>query len=424
MKNKINLKLIIGISLVIALLILPFYLNDKHNLFHSTSQTSYGYDSMLSLSELKDDATHLFSSNKTEKVNGQKQSILKPSFVYKKHTVEASKKKDATVSDKKIIPGGHSIGVQLHTLGVVVVGHHLVEEISPGEDASIEVGDIILEMNGTKIKKLEDVKPIVRTAGKDNENIKVKIKRGKEVIETSLSPTLNQKDNNYQIGLYIRDATSGIGTVSFIDDETGKYGALGHIISDSDTKKPIEIHKGKLVRSKITSIDKGGEGIPGEKKADFSIKDKKLGNVKKNSPFGIFGKLNKKLLENEIQKPMPIGLSHEVEKGPAEILTVVKDEKIEKFDIEIINSTPQKSAATKGMVIKITDERLLDKAGGIVQGMSGSPIIQNDKIIGAVTHVFVNDPTSGYGVHIEWMLDQAEIDVFNRSSSRPLQDAI
>ena len=144
------------------------------------------------------------------------------------------------------------------------------------------------------------------------------------------------------------------------------------------------------------------------------MKDKQLGSITKNSPFGIFGKLNPDLLEENHQKPMPIGLSHEVEKGPAHILTVVEGEKVEKFDIEIINTVPQKNPATKGMVIKVTDERLLEKTGGIVQGMSGSPIIQNDKLVGAVTHVFVNDPTSGYGVHIEWMLDEAGINIYNQ----------
>src|SRR5699024_7329872 len=170
-----------------------------------------------------------------------------------------------------------------------------------------------------------------------------------------------------------------------------------------DTKKPIELYKGKVVPSKITSINKGNNGIPGEKQASFSMKDKSLGNITKNSPFGIYGKLNLSVMKDDNkQKPMPIALPDEVKKGPAQILTVVEGDKVEKFDVEIINSIAQENPATKGMVIKVTDKRLLEKTGGIVQGMSGSPIIQNDKIVGAVTHVFVNDPTSGYGVHMKW----------------------
>src|SRR5699024_9198757 len=171
-------------------------------------------------------------------------------LVYKKGDIPVKKVDVSILKDKKIIPGGQSIGVQLHTLGVLVVGHHLVFEkvqsTSPGEDADIQVGDVILEMDGNKIKQLEDVKPIVNEAGKNKEDITVKLKRGKEIIETALKPALNKKDSSYQIGLYIRDSATGIGTVSFYEEETGKYGALGHTISDSDTKKLIEIHKGKL----------------------------------------------------------------------------------------------------------------------------------------------------------------------------------
>src|SRR5699024_2387915 len=273
-------------------------------------------------------------------------------------------------------------------------------------------------MNGNKIKQLEDVKPIVSDAGKNKKDISVKLKRGEDIIKTTLEPVLNKKDNSYQIGLYIRDSATGIGTVTFYEEDSGKYGALGHIISDADTKKPIEIHEGKIVRSSVTSIEKGNQGIPGEKQAKFSMKDEQLGTITKNSPFGIFGKLNPDSLEENHEKPMSIGLSAEVEKGPAHILTVVEDEKIEKFDIEIVNSIPQKFPATKGMVIKVTDERLLEKTGGIVQGMSGSPIIQNGKLVGAVTHVFVNDPTSGYGVHIEWMLDEAGINNYYKKKDK------
>lgn len=201
--------------------------------------------------------------------------------------------------------------------------------------------------------------------------------------------------------------------MTFFEPQSKKYGALGHIISDMDTKKPVEINDGTIVRSSVTSIEKGNNGIPGEKQAKFSSNQNVIGNITKNSPFGIFGKLNEDIKNGKYDKPMPIALSHEVKEGPAKILTVVDGEKVEEYDIEIISSVPQKYPATKGMVIQITDEKLLEKTGGIVQGMSGSPIIQDGKVIGAVTHVFVNDPTSGYGVHIEWMLQDAGIDIYD-----------
>lgn len=332
------------------------------------------------------------------------------------------KKVDLTVLDDiTVIPGGQSLGVQLHTLGVLVVGHHLVnnggETQSPGEDAKVKVGDIILKIDGAPIYNMEDVKPFVEKAGNGDTALNLTIKRGKETIETKLKPIMDKKENSPQIGLYIRDSAAGIGTMTFFEPKSKKYGALGHVISDMDTKKPIEIHDGKIVRSSVTAIEKGNSGTPGEKQAKFSVADDKIGTITKNSPFGIFGKLNEPITNGRDDTPLSVALSHEVKEGPAKILTVVKGEKVEEYDIEIVSTIPQKFPATKGMVIKVTDPELLKQTGGIVQGMSGSPIIQGDKIIGAVTHVFVNDPTSGYGVHIEWMLEEAGVDIYKKEQA-------
>lgn len=184
-----------------------------------------------------------------------------------------------------------------------------------------------------------------------------------------------------------------------------------------DTKKPIVVENGEIVKSTVTSIEKGTGGNPGEKLARFSSERKTIGDINRNSPFGIFGTLHQPIQNNISDQALPVAFSTEVKKGPAEILTVIDDDKVEKFDIEIVSTTPQKFPATKGMVLKITDPRLLKETGGIVQGMSGSPIIQNGKVIGAVTHVFVNDPTSGYGVHIEWMLSEAGIDIYGKEKA-------
>lgn len=185
-----------------------------------------------------------------------------------------------------------------------------------------------------------------------------------------------------------------------------------------DTKKPIVVEDGQIVRSTVTSIEKGSNGNPGEKLARFSSDKEIIGNIVRNSPFGIFGELNRDMKNGIFDKPMPIALSHQVKEGAAQILTVVDNDEVQLFDIEIVSTIPQKFPATKGMVIKVTDQKLLNKTGGIVQGMSGSPIIQDGKIIGAVTHVFVNDPTSGYGVHIEWMLNEAGIDIYEKAEEK------
>ena len=185
-----------------------------------------------------------------------------------------------------------------------------------------------------------------------------------------------------------------------------------------DTKKPIIVDDGQIVKSTVTSIEKGSNGNPGEKLARFSSDKEVIGNIKRNSPYGIFGELNRDIENGVMDEALPIALSHEVKEGPAQILTVVEDDEVKLFDIEIVSTIPQKFPATKGMVIKITDQELLGKTGGIVQGMSGSPIIQDEKVIGAVTHVFVNDPTSGYGVHIEWMLNEAGIDIYEKPQEK------
>ncbi|HEY4551770.1 MAG TPA: SpoIVB peptidase [Bacillaceae bacterium] len=322
----------------------------------------------------------------------------------------------------KIHPGGQSIGVKLNTLGVLVVGHHLVEsssgKVSPGEEAGIKVGDILTSINGNKIDSMSDVAKLSEEAGKNGRPLDITVQREKTKFETKLTPLMDEKEQAYKLGLYIRDSAAGIGTMTFFEPTSKKYGALGHVISDMDTKKPIVVDNGQILKSTVTSIEKGKNGNPGEKLARFSDDSDVIGNITLNSPFGIFGTLNQALSNGIFDKPMPIALSHQVKEGKAQILTVVDGSEVKAYDIEIISTTPQKFPATKGMVIKVTDPKLLEKTGGIVQGMSGSPILQEGKIVGAVTHVFVNDPTSGYGVHIEWMLHEAGIDIYGKSGQK------
>ncbi|MDQ0156446.1 SpoIVB peptidase [Robertmurraya andreesenii] len=333
------------------------------------------------------------------------------------------KKVDVNVlKDFRVIPGGQSIGVKLNTVGVLVVGHHQVNtsegKQSPGEIAGIKVGDIITKINGKQIDKMSDVAPFVQEAGESGKPLKIELGRESGKATTELMPLKEKGEEKFKLGLYIRDSAAGIGTMTFYHPESKRYGALGHVISDMDTKKPIVVEDGQIVRSTVTSIEKGSNGDPGEKLARFSSDREVIGNIQRNSPFGIFGKLNRDLENGVMDKPMPIALSHQVKEGPAQILTVVDNDEVKLFDIEIVSTIPQKFPATKGMVIKVTDKELLDKTGGIVQGMSGSPIIQEGKVVGAVTHVFVNDPTSGYGVHIEWMLNEAGIDIYEKEEEK------
>lgn len=326
--------------------------------------------------------------------------------------------KVSVLPDVEVYPGGQSIGVQLNSAGPLVVGHHFIDtddgKLSPAEEANIRVGDMIIKMNDIQIKSLDQISDIVDDAGKNDKPLKLELLRGKDKVHVELNPVYDDKEDRYRLGLYIRHSAAGVGTLTFIHPESGAYGALGHVISDMDTQKPIIVGEGNILESNVSSIEKGVRGGPGEKLSRID-QHKVLGNVKRNTPFGIFGEIDEDLKHNLkngiIDEPIPIGLSEEVEKGPAQILTVVEGKKVEKFDIEVVDMVEQKFPATKGLVIKVTDERLLEKTGGIVQGMSGSPIIQNGKLIGAVTHVFVNDPTSGYGCFIEWMLQDAGLNI-------------
>ncbi|AZB43522.1 SpoIVB peptidase [Bacillus sp. FJAT-42376] len=415
-----KIRKIIGVILLVSLISIGFlkpvkeYMQLPKNMTVFESQSASFASSIPAASIPHTDAFRVEQMDSEVKVTGEKPGTS--SVVFEWGGVPVKKTAVRVLPDLKIIPGGQSIGVKLNTLGVLVVGHHQVNTAkgkqSPGEIAGVQVGDIITEIDGTKIEEMSDVTPFIQSSGKTGKPLSLVIFRNNRSHKTKLYPLKDENEQAYRIGLYIRDSAAGIGTMTFIEPQSQKYGALGHVISDMDTKKPIVVHDGEVMRSTVTAIEKGNNGNPGEKIARFSSDRVIIGDISRNSPFGIFGKLNKGMKNGIADKPMPVALSHEVKEGPAKILTVVEDDKVEEFDVKIVSTIPQKFPATKGLVLKVTDPRLLAKTGGIVQGMSGSPIIQNGKVIGAVTHVFVNDPTSGYGVHIEWMLNEAGINLY------------
>lgn len=323
--------------------------------------------------------------------------------------------------DLKVIPGGQSIGIRMQTKGVLVVGFHSIQtqkgRISPGEKSGIMVGDTITHINGSRIEEMNDLYPFVAEAGQSGRALFLTVMRNHKKVQCKLQPVQAKNESQFRMGLYIRDRAAGIGTLTFYHPDSMKYGALGHIINDVDTGQPIDVHSGEIVRSKVNSIHRGKEGTPGEKMASFQSQAVKVGIVNKNSSFGVFGKLSERMKNSVMDEGIPVTLSTQVHKGKAQILTVVENERVEAFDVEIMRSIPQKIAATKGIVLKVTDPQLLRKTGGIVQGMSGSPIIQDGKLVGAVTHVFVNDPKMGYGIHVEWMLKEAGINIYQGENS-------
>ncbi|PZD93448.1 SpoIVB peptidase [Paenibacillus sambharensis] len=318
------------------------------------------------------------------------------------------------VPDLRVVPGGQTIGVKVKSDGIMVVGHHQVEtkpgvKVSPGQDSDIRLGDLIVKVNGSYLNEVAKMSKIVDKAGRSGKPLHFEIKRGSQIVTKDLKPAYDPEDKAWRLGLYIRDSAAGVGTLTFYAPDQGVYGALGHVITDMDTQTPIKVGEGQVVQSSVTSINKSSSGEPGEKRAHFVKEGKVLGNVEHNTQFGIFGKMKELPKPTYTSGTLPVAFAEEVKEGPAQIYTVVGGQRVEKFNIEITHVSKQTTPATKGMVIKITDPKLLEQTGGIVQGMSGSPIIQNGKIVGAVTHVFVNDPSSGYGCYIEWMLRDAGI---------------
>jgi stage IV sporulation protein B len=312
------------------------------------------------------------------------------------------------VPDLKVIPGGQSIGIKIHSSGIMVVGYNLVQHTSPAEQSNVKIGDVITQIDGKKVESVNEVAKWIQSAGKNGKPMNITIQRQKTTFQTKVQPILDKETNTYRIGLYIRDSAAGVGTLTFYDPKHHVFGALGHVITDADTGQPID-GNGKVIHASVTTINKGESGQPGEKRAIFIDEDHVLGNIQKNSDFGVFGSMEESPDHSYLDQAVPIALPDQVHVGPAKILTVIKGQKVEQFDVQIVTVFKQDRPTTKSMVIKVTDPRLLNKTGGIVQGMSGSPILQDGRIVGAVTHVFVNDPTQGYGVYIEWMLNEAGV---------------
>ncbi len=300
-----------------------------------------------------------------------------------------------------IIPGGQNIGIQINTKGIIVVGLYKVNDSYPGREANLKVGDVITKINDIEVKNISEMVSNIEKI-EDKNNIKITFMRNNTEISSTLK-LVKQNDGVYRTGLYVKDSINGIGTLTFIDPNTKLYGALGHEIIESNSGKKLDIKDGKIYKSDVTTIDKSSNGNPGEKNAKY-YPEEVYGNINENTSSGIFGKYTESLPETE---PLKVGTKDDIKIGPATIRTVLEKDKVEEFDITI-TKIDENLASNKNILFEITDKELLEKTGGVVQGMSGSPIIQDDKIIGAVTHVIVDDSKMGYGIFITTMLEEAE----------------
>ena len=292
-------------------------------------------------------------------------------------------------------------GVKFFTEGVVVVGVSDIETekglVNPAKNAGIKTSDIITEINGIPVSSVEEAAKIIESSKGDT--LYLKLLRDGKTLELKLKPVYSVPESKYKSGIWLRDSTAGIGTVTFITPTNYAFGGLGHGICDVDTGNLMPLKKGTIVDAIIDSSVKGKPDLPGELKGKF--KDN-IGTLLANTQNGIFGILNNMPVTPEDATPLPVGLRSELKEGKAAIYSTVDDKGVREFDVEIIKIY-KNTNDSKNFLIKITDPELLEITGGIVQGMSGSPIIQNGKLVGAVTHVLVSDPTKGYGIFMENM---------------------
>ena len=315
------------------------------------------------------------------------------------------------VDEIEVIPGGDCVGVKLSSSGVLVVGftEGMVSEDdrvvkSPSEFSGVRIGDIIAKLNGNSIGSSRELIKLVK--GAKSQDVVLTILRDEKEMEIPVS--LMSVNGEYKLGLWVRDSTSGVGTMTFYHEKTKTFGALGHPVTDCDTNETFKIREGELIKSSIISVKKGEKGIPGELKGVFVNDKNNIGVIQKNTDSGIFGSY-KKNTNNSRNAPMKVALRDEIKLGDATILTTIDESGPKEYSIQIEKLFVQNKSGPKSMIIRVTDEELLQVTGGIVQGMSGSPIIQNGKIVGAVTHVLINKPEVGYGIYIDWMLEEAGI---------------
>ncbi|WP_010166212.1 SpoIVB peptidase [Candidatus Epulonipiscium viviparus] len=310
----------------------------------------------------------------------------------------------------EVIPGGDVIGIEIHSVGVCVVGTGEFEsdgnQVHPCK-GKIKKGDRILSINNNPVNTKEDFKKYIET--NSNTPVVLDIMREDKYIQTEVVPEYSNAEDSYKLGIWIKDTVQGLGTLTYVEPETGNFGALGHGITDTDFEKIIPISHGKIMEAEIDGIKKGEAGVPGEISGIIDTADAaSLGSVANNTNCGIFGIMDENDIEQVTKETVQVATSSEVEEGEAVILADLTGEGVRSYDVKIQKIAKHISEPSKGMIVKIIDEELLNITKGIIQGMSGSPIIQNDKIIGAISHVFVNDPTTGYGIFIENMLKTAE----------------
>ena len=309
------------------------------------------------------------------------------------------KQVDVTLTQRKnVIVGGMPFGIRIYTDGLIVSETSAVGNRNPAQEAGISCGDIILSVNGEKLSTSEELlKAVEKSCGQP---LKIQALHNQKEYFTEINPVYNAEQDHYRIGLMVRDSCAGIGTLTFIDPQNGTFAGLGHGICDTKSGSLMPLQSGDIVHAEITSVQKSTCGNPGALSGCFSDTSP-IGSISANSPCGIYGQLSS---FDKNAPTIPVAFPQEVKRGEAQIITTVDENGPQYYSVKIEDISYNNSNASKNMTLRITDKRLLEKTGGIVQGMSGSPVIQNGKLVGAVTHVFVNDPSGGYAIFSDNMI--------------------
>ena len=303
------------------------------------------------------------------------------------------------VEERTLIPGGQAVGVALKTRGVLVVS-------DAAKGRALRAGDVILSADGKNVESTKALSEQVGTAQTDT--VRLEVLRGGQTITVDAQAEPDPSDGRRKLGVWVRDSTAGVGTLTYIDPANQAYGALGHAIVDADTGRLLAAREGAILHESIVGVTKGQSGKAGELKGNFLKAGEQIGSLMENCEYGIYGVLDD-MPENLLYpQGLRAGARSAVHTGTASIIATVDADGPQEYGVEIVRCFAQSEPSQKGMILRVTDKRLLEKTGGIVQGMSGSPILQDGRIIGAVTHVYLNDATQGYGMYIEWMLEKSD----------------
>ncbi len=345
----------------------------------------------------------IFSVKEDEKVQPALSGKLKKEYNSQITALKIFPVKDITVNKTKrryVVPSGDVFGIKLYTKGVIVVSIDSVTtpngSVDPALEAGLKCGDIITHINNKPVLNSQQLTDAVEQF--EGKGLNLKVERNGETLALNLKPAFSV-NGGYKAGIWVRDSSAGIGTVTFYDDNAGMFAGLGHGVCDVDTGKIMPLNNGEAVRAKVNGFYKSSAGNPGELCGVFS--ESVIGSLRVNHDMGVYGEL----LQPSGKKTVPVALESEIKLGAAQMITTIDDRGPQYYDIEIVKIYPSSDLSARNMIIKVTDPELLEKTGGIVQGMSGSPIIQNSMLIGAVTHVFISEPQQGYAVFAQRMIE-------------------